>query len=207
VIAIDGAFRTAVEDAVRRLEARSAAEVVVVAAERSGSYRDVALGAGAAVAWIALAILVLSPVGFSALWTLVESAALFGMTSWLTHRTPSLLARLVTASRKNRQCLQAARAAYVEEAVDRTRDRTGVLVYLSRLERRVTVLPDAGVLGRVPAGKLLSVRWGDGPDPEDASSLDAFLAGLDALGAVLAEGIPSGDDNPNERPDAPRIRT
>jgi putative membrane protein len=207
VIAIDAEFRTRVESAVRRLESRSAAEVVVVAAQRSGSYRDIALGVGAGVAWIALVIVVVSPVAFSAYWTLLETAAVFGLTSWLTHRTPSLLARLVTASRRKRQCLQATRAAYLEEAVDRTRDRTGVLVYLSLLERRVTLLPDVGVLGRVPAGKLYAVRWGDGPDPEDTSSLDAFLAGLAALETILADGIPAGEDNPNERPDSPRIRT
>lgn len=202
----DGTFRAAVEEAVRRIEARTAAEVVVVAAQRSGSYRDVALVVGAVAAWVVLVALIASPVLFSALWVPIEIAVTLAAVAWVAHRSPAVLARLVPGRRKKRQCLEAARVAFLEEAVDRTRSRTGVLVYLSMLERRVVVIPDAGVLGRVAGGAVHAVRWGEGRDPEDVTSLGAFLAGLEALGAALGDGLPPEGENSNERPDAPRIR-
>ena len=116
------------------------------------------------------------------------------------NRWDGLLRRLVPASRRHAQVEVAARSAYLEEAVHGTRRRTGILVYLSDLEREVYLLPDPALEGRIPgsAWTHLDLR---------PTSLDGFLATLEALGKVLAAHIPPIEgDNPNEIPDAPRVR-
>ena len=103
--------------------------------------------------------------------------------------------------------LRAAHAAFHEEAVHGTRGRTGVLVYVSALEDAVVVLPDGGVEAHVPGAELAAIRWGEGADRAAPGSLEAFLAGLEALGAVLAAHVPPLEgDNPDEIPNAPRVR-
>ena len=206
MIRSDARFVQAVEAAVTRIEKDTSAEVVVVAALRSGSYRDVALASGAVAAWLVLIALAVSPIVFSPLWTAVDVAIVFGVATWIANRLPRFLARVTTTARQRKQCADAARASFIEEGVDRTVGRTGVLVYLSLLERRVVVIPDAGVLGSVPTGEVAAIRWGTSEDYLSATSVEDFLAGLDALGAAVARGLPARGANPDERPNAPRVK-
>jgi len=205
VLRADDRFRDAVESVVRRIERQTSAEIVVVAASRSGSYRDLALGLGALGAWLALVFVLFSPYRFAPIWVAVEVAVVFGLLAWLVHRSPRLLRLVSTRGRRVRQVLDAAQAAFHEQAIDGTRDRTGLLVYVSLLEKKVAVIPDAGVQARVPAALWNAVRWGRDGDPSTTAGLEEFLAGLDAVGRVLVEAFPAGADNPDELPDAPRI--
>jgi len=67
---------------------------------------------------------------------------------------------------------QRATAAFVDQEVFRTRDRTGILIFLSLLERRVVVLADAGINARVP-----QVEW-------------------DAIVALVVAGMRQGQPGP-----------
>jgi putative membrane protein len=197
VLHADAPLRQSVTQAVRELEKQTAAEVVVVLAARSGSYRDVAYLAGAAVAWATLLFFIVSPSTYSPFWVPVETAALFAAAAWLVHRTPALVRLLTSGKRREAQVTQAAEAAFVEERVDRTRERTGILVYVSLLERRLTILPDAGIDGRVAPG-----HW----RPVDLRSGEDVLAELKRIGEILAQKVPSTGSNPDELPDEPRVR-
>ncbi|RME24224.1 MAG: hypothetical protein D6798_11650, partial [Deltaproteobacteria bacterium] len=57
----NAAFSEAVEAAVAEVESRTDAELIVVAAPRSGSYRDVAVLVGCVVAWLLLVGMLFSP--------------------------------------------------------------------------------------------------------------------------------------------------
>lgn len=206
MIRYDAKFREAVEAAVGRIEKATAAEIVVVAASRSGSYRDLAAIVGAAVAWLALAILVYSPVPFAPTWMAIEVGAVGLACGWFAHRSPWLMRFLAGPARTRRQAEAAAKASFLDESVHGTRGRTGILVYASLLEERVILIPDAGLAAKIPAGTWHAVRWGAGRDPRRLGSLDGFLAGLDALGAVLAQVFPAPPNDRNEIPDAPRIQ-
>ena len=53
---------------------------------------------------------------------------------------------------------------------------------------------------RIPRANWNRIQW-------DASDLDSFIEGLRGCGEVLAAGCPALEDNPNEIPNAPRIRS
>ena len=203
----DARFSEAVEAAVTRLEEDTDAEIVIVAARRSGSYADLSLLVGFAIAWAFLVVVVWSPLEFSGSWLPVELPLLGFGAGWLAARTPILLRTLAGAPRRRRQVLEAARAAFLEEAVHGTRGRTGILIYLSILEDQVLLLPDAGIEAVVPGAEWNAIRWGTHPDARRPGDLDHFLKGLDSVGAVLAARLPSTDDNPDEIANAPRIRS
>jgi len=202
----DDAFMDSVTAAVARIEETTDAEIVVVAASRSDDYRVVSLLAGGLAAWVGLVFVLFSPLHFSGTWMPLELPLLAALVAWLVDRSPALHRRLVPAARLETAVAQAAAAAFHDEAVHGTRHRTGVLVYVSALEDRVVVLPDGGIEARVPGGAWNALRWGAGPDPRAPGDLPHFIAGLEAAGRILAEHVPATGDNPNEIPDAPRVR-
>lgn len=200
-------FSEAVEAAVGRLEADTDAEVVVVAAPRSGSYRDLALAFGLGVAWCVLLLVLFSPFHFQPAWIPLELPLIVVLATWAAHQRPGLLRRLCSARRQRAQVDAAADATFHQEVVHGTKGRTGLLIYFSALEQRVSLRPDLGLDARVPGAEWNAIRWGAGADPHTCHDLDAFLAGLDAVGKVLARHVPPTGSNPNEIADAPRIRS
>ncbi|MCB9791684.1 MAG: hypothetical protein H6741_03065 [Alphaproteobacteria bacterium] len=200
MIHVDARFEEAVETTVTRIETLTDAELVVVAAERSGAYRDLALILGGALALAGLCVALFSPWHVAPTWLPLELLALSAGGAWAANRSPRALRLLSREARRHAQVDEAAAAAFVQEQVHGTRRRTGLLVYISALEGEVRVLPDHGLEGLVPPAAWNRVRW-------DISELDRFLEGLEAIGAVLADGLQAqGDDNPDELPNAPRIR-
>lgn len=198
MVPTDRKFADAVEAAIHAIEAKTDAEVVVVTAPHSGTYADVALACGAILAWLDLAFLVYSPIEFDPLWFPVDLLVAFAI-GWWGSRRSRMLPRMVGAARRKRQVMDAARAAFVEETVHGTAARTGVLVYLSVSESEVVVLPDEGVLGRLPGGAIQSLRI-------EAGTLEGFIAGLARLGELLGAHLPATGENPDEIGNAPRVR-
>lgn len=202
----DARLARAVEETVRAVECETRAEIVVVVAGRSGTYRDLALGVGFAAAWLVLVFLLFSPVVFHPSWIALELPVVAGVVSWVVHRSPWLLRRMASRKRRVRQVAEGAHAAFHEEAVHGTRGRTGLLVYLSILEDRVVLVPDAGLERHIAGAEWNAIRWGDGTDPSAPGDLLHFTEGLRAVGRTLARHLPTDGDNPNEIPDAPRFR-
>lgn len=194
----DTAFSDAIEAAVGTIESTTQAELVVVVSGRSGSYRDLALLFGICGAALGLVLALFTPVEFHAAWIPVDLMLLFAALSWSVRRLPWVLRHLASADRKADQVDRAANAAFHEEAVHATRDRNGVLIYLSLLEDEIRVLPDVGVAGHIPPAVLESLEW-------RFQDQAALLASLDALGAVLAEHLPSDGSGENLISNAPRI--
>jgi len=198
VLQTDPPFSDAVEAAVGRIEANTQAELVVVVAGRSGNYRDLSLLAGICTAALGLVLALFAPVDFHAAWIPVDLLMLFACVAWASRRLPWVMRHLASSDRKSDQVDHAANAAFHKEAVHATRDRCGVLIYLSLLEDQIRIIPDVGVSGRVPPAELDGLSW-------SFQDSEALIAGLDALGAVLAEHLPSKGASENLISNAPRI--
>ncbi len=196
----DARFAAAIERVVSEIEASTDAEVVVVAAPWSGDYRDLAWGVAGVSAGLVLAFLIWSPIVFDAWWFPIDVAGVFLVVGGGLVRTPRPLTVLAGAARRNHQVRTAALAAFAEEKVHATAGRTGLLVYVSALEGRVELLPDEGLLGKIPGAQwnALALR---------ASSVDELVAGLQRLGSLLAAHLPATGRNPDEIANAPRVRT
>jgi putative membrane protein len=198
-------FSEAVERVVREAERGTAAELIVVVAARSGSYMDVALGVGGAVAMLTLLVALFAPAVFSPLAVAIEVPTAFAIAAWLAHRTPRLLRALVPAARLKCQVERAAAERFLAEAVHGTRRRTGLLVYLSRLEEAVALVPDLGLEGRIPSAAWSEVRWSERGEAARPRTQGDVVRGIAAIGAILRARVPSEGPDVNEAPDAPRI--
>lgn len=197
----DTHFSKAVEEAVSLVEQGTDAELVVVAAPQSGHYRDVALWVGVAAAASLLAAALFAPFEVDPRWVGFDLLLGLLVATWFGGRIPGLVRLLTSSGRRTRQVEEAASAAFHDDQVHATRGRTGILIYLSTLEQQVVVIPDHGLASRIPQAEWNGIQW-------DAVKLEGFLEGLELAGEVLARYVPAQvDDNPDELPNAPRIRS
>jgi putative membrane protein len=201
----DRTFSETLERAVGVAERGTSAELIVVAAARSGSYLDVALAFGAGFAMLVLLFALFAPMSFRPIAVAVEIPVAFGLAAWLAHRTPGLMRAAVPAARMRKHVERAAAQHFLAEAVHGTREHTGLLVYLSLLEEQVALVPDLGLEGRIPGAVWAEVRWSATGDPSRPRTLDDVVRGIDQIGVILRSRIPADGSDVNESPDAPRI--
>ncbi len=113
-----------------------------------------------------------------------------------------LIPRAILERRVDRRAAQ----AFLEEEVSRTRDRTGVLLFVALFEHEIRILCDAGVEQRVPraawegvVADLTSALRGDRKGP-------AIAAAVRACGQLLlAHRVGRREDDENELRDEPRL--
>lgn len=82
--------------------------------------------------------------------------------------------------------------------MDRTRDRTGVLVYILLSERKLQIIADEGINQKVEnatwqkIAELMTTHFKEG------RYLDGIMKGLDEIGEILAQHFPIKPDDTNE---------
>lgn len=200
----DQAACDSLADCIKEIEDRTAAEVVIVVRARSGSYRHADYMFGALVALAGILFLIFSPFTFHQVWVVIDAVALFVLGSLLSSRSNTLRRWLTTAKYRMGNVRTAAAAMFYEAGIANTESETGVLIYLSLLERRLELIADRAVLKAVPSldwnAALFELHQdGEEPDPQ------TFLTGVKKLGTLLSKYLPAAEANPNELPNLPRF--
>ena len=195
-----------ISEAVRASEAHTSAEIVPMLVARSGLYRDAQHRAGLALALVVLTSLVMGE-GFwaswrwqtaEAAWLLLAVLLSYAIGSWIG-RVPSVIRAVTSSERLRRKVQLRAEQAFAQHSLSRTRQRTGVLLMVSLLERHVYVLPDSGIgPGITPA------QWNDVIEAvitklRENDIAGGFCAGIERCGVLLARACPAvPGDNPDE---------
>jgi len=201
---LDAAARTAFTRAIEAIEQVSAAEVVVAVRRRSAAYLHANVAIGAAVAIAGLAAMLFSDHEFALTSILVDPFVVGGVAGAAVELLPAVKRRLSPRAMRQREVLRGARAAFVERGVHRTRDRSGILVYVSWLEREVAVIADAGADAGIARALPAEIQ------ADAVRSLTAAIPGggaavarqLERFAPALAAAMPRRDDDVNELPDA-----
>jgi putative membrane protein len=137
------------------------------------------------------------------LWMVVPPAAGAALGYLAAHLGP--LRRFLAGHHAiERRVQERAAAAFLEQEVFRTRDRTGILLFLSLFERRVVVLGDSGIHQQVKPGEwdvvvrhVVSGLGGSGAGNPTA----ALVAAIRECGEILARhGLPPRPDDADELP-------
>lgn len=188
--------------AVRTVEDASSAELVIAVRQRSGSYLHVSLAVGILTGLAALAVLLFSPWPFGLLWIFVDPVVAGALAGFVFSRSP-LLSRLFTRRALRRSRTEtAARSAFVERRVHSTTGRTGILLYLSLLEREAVLVADLAVEAlaatsgwRAAVGEIEDAVRRGGSGAEVAAKVSGLAA---VLGPVLPRSENDVDELPNE---------
>ncbi|MEZ0314067.1 MAG: TPM domain-containing protein [Myxococcota bacterium] len=194
--------RATIEAAVREAEATTSGEIVVVDVERSATYgTERALAAALLAAACATAMVLVAP-HLPAPYYLLAQVPFFGLV-WLLASTSRVQRLLAGGARMDAAARARAASLFSERGVHMTRERTGVLLMLSEIERRVVILADSGINARVAP---------DAWEKHVATIVDAIHRGaagdgvasvVREVGTLLAKDFPRRPDDVNELPDRP----
>lgn len=192
--------RQQVARAVTEAEATTAGELVVVETPRSASY-------GAWRAGVAAVLSVAMAHELSLLWPEWPHLLLLGLqlplgALWYFFLGRGVLLRLIVPSAVRTAAVERrALGAFVEAGVTETRDRSGVLIFLSDAEHRAVILADKGINDRVERDEwqkdvddlVLSLRR--------RQAAQGLSQAITRIGALLAEKFPQRHDDTNELSD------
>jgi len=197
-----------VEKAIARAEEKTSGEIVPLVVFSSHSYLWV-YGLLAALGW-GLGTLALAWYHFSSpfsltlletfFWQATAVALLVVLPRWPGVKR-FLVPRVFMAKRVHRQAL----ANFFAMGLHETRDRTGVLIYISLLEHRVEILADRGIHAQVPGHywdeQVSLILQG----LKTGTPAQGLIRAIDSMGAQMAERFPPRPDDQNEVGDKVRF--
>jgi len=196
---LDDAARAAFRRAIAAVERASAVEVIVAVRRRSASYLHANAIAGAAAALAGLAVMLFGEHVFALSSILIDPFVAGALAGAAVELLPGLKRLLAPRAMRHRHVERAARATFVERGVHNTRDRSGILVYISWLEREVVLVPDSGLErrlsheARASAERALTAAMAHGGA--------AVARELEQLAAALGTAMPIREGDVNELPD------
>ena len=174
---IDPAARQHLEAVVLEAERSTAGELVVAVVTACDGYANVGWRLGVLAAGAALIGLELLVPG-SPWWLLLGVQAIALTAAHTAARVPAVRRKLLPADVVETRVHERAQRCFREQGLTRTRGRTGILLFVALLERRVVVLADEGI------HRVLD------PDERWEQVVDLVLAGLRAGRGV--EGLEAG---------------
>src|SRR3954466_10237573 len=171
----DNAAGEAIGAAIREIEAKTNAEIVVAVRGRSGPYRHADYIFGAIVSLAGLLFVLFSPFDFHAYWIPMDVIGLFVAGAFVSSRGDWIRRLLTTSKFRANAARTAAAAMFYEAGIANTSAENGLLIYLSLLERQMEVIADRGILKAVPALKWNHAvfelkRLAANPNPENLIS-------------------------------------
>ena len=203
---LSGAERQKVTQAITAAEAHTTGEIVVVAARASDDYIHVpihiATGFALAVPLLAWAWQWFYPwdEDWSFGWLFLVQLLVFIVVA-LVLSLPSLR-RLVTPMRlKRKYAHRNAAAQFLATNIATTKRRTGVLIFVSLLERYVEVIGDEAISAKLTQSDWQKIIDEMLPLLSQRRTSDALVLGVQHCGSLLADLFPAGKHNVNELPD------
>lgn len=209
----DQAALEAIKKAAAAAEERTSGEVVTYVVERSHTYPAATLRG--ALLGMALGLLTsLAALELRAPWGQAQAlnialvsfgTAMLGAVA--VRAIPALHRALAGTAAIEQQVARRAAQAFIEEEVFDTRERTGMLLFISRFERRVMVLGDAGINAKVRPGQWQEIVARVAAGIRARRPAEAVIEGIGALGALLeTAGVTRREDDVDELANDVRLR-
>ena len=210
----DAAARARVNDAVADAEKKTAAEILPVVATCSGSYDRaediVGLWTGIALAGVAWLLFqgVTEGTGWDGenriqlgFWWLVLILVVGFVGGVILANRISWLRRLFTPTREmDGDTITRAKTIFFDRRLHRTSRGSGVLLYVSLLERRVVVLVDDAIAEKFSERTLQELRDEILTGVREGDLAKSLVLGLERLGSLLQGPLPSRDGQVDEVP-------
>jgi putative membrane protein len=202
-----------IEEAIAKVEKTTAGEIVLAVAQRSHDYAfSRALFTGIlTLAWAFAAYFggsaLLSATGgewgeaieIPPAWILLGQLPVAAILWWVCG-WPPLLRVLAPDQVEIAAVATCAKDAFLDYGLVETRERSGVLIYISQLERRVHILADAGIHERAGVEEWEKDVQTIVDGIKRGTAAEGILAAVGSIGAQLAESFPRSPDDVNELP-------
>jgi putative membrane protein len=184
-------------DAIRTIEEQTGAEVVVGVRRAAERHVATSLIFGGIVGAVVLVVMLVSPQAYDVRTIPLDTLLAFFLGALACHFVPVLKRGLTPKTRRARAAERAARRAFAELGIAKTKQRSGLLVFVVLFERTAVVIADDGVPIALLGEPYEALSSGLA---KNVATLDfeAFLATLAGLGPLLAGVLPRRPDDENE---------
>jgi putative membrane protein len=188
----------AIANAIREVEKRTSGQIVCVLAHASSAYAHIPI------LWSSvLALLTPWPLIYLTQWSVQRIFLLQVLVfliagiafSWMPLRL-LLVPRALQRARAHRAALE----QFVLRRISRTRNRNGVLIFVSLAEHYVRIIADEGIAQKVQGSEWEAAIEALTAHLRNGRIAAGFIAAIERCGTVLAEYAPP-DGSANELPD------
>lgn len=194
--------RTLLDKHINEAEKKTGAQIVMAVINRCDSYTEIPWKAFAL--GISITGFVLFLINLILLRWITDSIILFSFTAILATGIlfvllsiifPAFARLFLTQNRKETETRQYAESLFLERELFSTKDRRGILVLVSKFERKVVLFADKGVRDRLNTEITDTIISGMIPPLRKNNIKDAMEAGLHGLINALCPPLSTGSNN------------
>ena len=189
-----------IKNASKKVETRSIGEIVVMVVDRSDDYFDGEVIGGVIAA--SLLSLIITALFFNAsLWIFIPLAFVFFFPfRFIFRKYPHLRTFFLGVRRREHAVRHRAVRAFHEKGLTRTKEHTGVLFFVSLLERKVWVLADKGIHEKIGQETLNKFAAQVSKGISEGRACDALCEAIKEAGELLAAHFPTKPGDIDELP-------
>lgn len=194
----DAEEKETLKTVIHDVESRTTGEIVIMVVDHSDRYIEAEIIAGVLLASILSLILT---VGFfhSSIWSYIPISFLFFFPCRFLFIRAEVLKKPFIGNRRLQEAVKVrAERTFFERGLNKTRKSTGVLFFLSLLERRVWVLADKGIYTRMDQGTLNRFAHEVSGGIKQGRACDALSQAIREIGALLSQHFPITPEDTNE---------
>jgi len=184
--------------ATHEVESRTIGEIVVMVVDHSDHYIEAeVLGS---VLLGSLLSLILAVLFFhSSIWSYIPLSFIFFFPCWFLFIKVEALKRLFIGIRRKEEAVRLrAERAFFERGLYTTKKNTGVLFFISLLERKVWVLADKGIYEKMDQETLNRFANDVSRGIKEGRAFEALSQTIQAIGVLLSQYFPITPDDTDE---------
>lgn len=190
-----------IEETTRYVESRTIGEVAVMVVDSSDQYIEAEVMGGVFIGSL-LSLIVTILYFHSSIWLYIPLSFLFFFPCrFIFKKVPMLKTTFIGIKRKEDTVRLRAVRAFYEKGLYKTKKNTGVLFFLSLLEKKVWVLADKGIYEKIEQETLNKFARVVSQGIKDGRACDALCEAIKEAGELLSRYFPITPGDIDELPD------
>ena len=190
-----------IRNTTREVECCTTGEIVVMVVDRSDNYREGEV-MGSVVTGALSSLIMTAAFLNASLWFFIPLTFIFFFPFRVIFRKHPALGTAFTGSKRREEAVRhRAMQAFHEKGLHKTKDHTGVLFFISLLERKVWVLADRGIHERIGQETLNKFAAQVSAGIAEGRACEALCRAIQEAGELLARYFPKTRDDTDELPD------
>src|SRR3989337_3668457 len=186
--------RTRIRETTKSVESRTIGEIAVMIVESSDRYIEAEV-IGGVLAGSLLSLIVSILFFHASLWVYIPLSFLFFFPAWiLFKKIPAARMMFIGLKKREETVRERAVRAFYEKGLYKTRKNTGVLFFLSLLERKVWVLADRGIYEKIDQETLNRFAKNVSQRIRDGRACDSLCPAIQETGVLLSKHFPITPD-------------
>jgi len=202
-----------IEEKIRDVEKTTSGEIVVAVTPASSRYLDIGISVSAFLSVFSAYICArFIPGSINEFITSLYSNYLpevmlsfflifFFVFNLLFFLFPSLKFLFLSNGRKEAEIHKKAEQIFYQNHLDRTLDKTGILILLSLLEKKIYILADEGIISKIGIDGLKKYAKTAAISIKKKNAENGILETIESFEKILKEEFPPKKNNPNELSD------